>query len=71
MPSSVIRSFAYDESRQRLDVEFVSGKHYAYHQVPPRIVEQMRAAFSKGSFFNRRIRDHFRYTRLEDEEDAA
>ena len=67
MPSSVIRSFAYDESRRRLDVEFVSGRHYAYHEVPPGLVEQMRRAFSKGSFFNRRIRDHFRFTRMEDE----
>ena len=71
MPSSVIRSFAYDEDRRRLDVEFVSGRCYAYHDVPPRLVEAMRAAFSKGSFFNRRIRDHFRFTRMEDEEDVA
>ena len=67
MPSSVIRSFAYDESRRRLDVEFVSGRHYAYHEVPAALVEQMRKALSKGSFFNRRIRDHFRFTRMEDE----
>lgn len=67
MPSSVIRSVAYDPQRQRLDVEFVSGRWYAYHGVPPGIVERMAAARSKGSFFNRRIRDHFRFTRLEDE----
>jgi hypothetical protein len=67
MPSSVIRSYAYDEARHRLDVEFVSGRWYAYHDVPPRVVEAMRKAFSKGSFFNRRIRDHFRCTRMEDE----
>jgi hypothetical protein len=68
MPSSVIRSFAYDEQRKRLDVEFVSGRWYAYHGVPPRVAEAMRGARSKGSFFNRRIRDHFRFTRMEDED---
>ena len=65
MPSSVIRAFAYDEARHRLDIEFVSGRHYAYHEVPPRLVEAMRRAGSKGGFFNRRIRDRFRFTRLE------
>jgi hypothetical protein len=66
MPSSVIRCFAYDEKRHRLDVEFVSGCCYAYHDVPAQVVTQMRHAASKGSYFNRRIRDHFRFTRLED-----
>lgn len=63
MPSSVIRRWDYDDAAQRLDVEFVTGKLYSYHEVPPRIVEEMRAAFSKGSYFNREIRDHFRFTR--------
>lgn len=63
MPSTVIRRWDYDAAEQRLDVEFVTGKRYAYHAVPPDLVEEMRAAFSKGSFFNRRIRDHFAFTR--------
>ncbi len=67
MPSSVIRRWDYDEARRRLDVEFVSGRLYAYHDVPERVAEGMRKAISKGSFFNRRIRDRFAFTRLEDE----
>ena len=63
MPSSVIRAFDYDAADERLDVVFVTGKRYSYHAVPSGIVEEMRAAFSKGSYFNRRIRDHFRFTR--------
>jgi len=63
MPSSVISSFAYDDAEQRLDIRFVSGKRYSYHHVPARIVDAMRAARSKGSFFNRRIRDHFTFTK--------
>ena len=64
MPSTVIRRWDYDAADQRLDVEFVTGKRYSYHEVPARIVEEMRAAFSKGSFFNREIRDRFRFTRI-------
>lgn len=63
MPSSVIRAWTYDEAEQRLDIVFVSGRRYSYHEVPARIAEGMREAFSKGSYYNRRIRDHFRFTR--------
>ena len=64
MPSSVIRAWNYDEPAHRLDITFVSGKRYAYHEVPERIAAGMRRALSKGSYFNRRIRDHFAYTEL-------
>lgn len=62
MPSSVIRGWKYDEDEQRLDILFVSGKCYSYQDVPPRVAKGMREAFSKGSYFNRRIRDHFAFT---------
>jgi lysyl-tRNA synthetase class 2 len=65
MPSSVIRGWKYDEAEQRLDIEFVTGRRYSYHAVPAETVAAMRAAFSKGSYFNRHIRDHFRFTRGE------
>ena len=63
MPSSVIRSFDYDRDARQLDIEFVTGKRYSYYGVPERIVAAFQAARSKGSFFNRRIRDHFDFTR--------
>ena len=66
MPSSVIRRWDYDPARQRLDIEFVSGRHYAYHDVPERIADGMRRAVSRGSYFNRRIRDRFRFERVEE-----
>lgn len=65
MPSSVIRAWNYDEAEQRLDIVFVSGRHYSYHDVPPKIAAGMRGAFSKGSYYNRRIRDHFRFTQTD------
>ena len=64
MPSTVIKAWSYDEAEQRLDVLFVSGKRYRYHDVPPEIAKAMREAFSKGSYYNRHIRDHFRFTRM-------
>ena len=63
MPSTVIRRFDYDAPARRLDIEFVTGRRYSYHDVPARVVEAMRTARSKGRFFNARIRDHFAFTR--------
>ncbi|RYE52721.1 MAG: KTSC domain-containing protein [Rhizobiaceae bacterium] len=63
MPSTVIRHFDYDEGQHRLDIEFVTGRRYSYHGVPAKLVAAFRAATSKGSFFNRRIRDRFSFTR--------
>ncbi|MDB5680971.1 MAG: karS [Sphingomonas bacterium] len=63
MPSTVIRSFDYDATAHTLDVQFVSGRRYAYLDVPEREVEAMRRATSKGGFFNRRIRDRYRFER--------
>jgi len=65
MPSSVIRRFEYQEAARRLDIEFVTGRRYSYHDVPAQLVRDMRAARSRGQFFNRYIRDHFRFTRTD------
>lgn len=59
MPSQVIRHFSYDPDARRLHVTFVSGRRYRYDEVPPDVAQEMRLAFSKGQFFNRRIRDAF------------
>ena len=64
MPSTVIRSFHYDGPERRLEVEFVNGRRYSYHSVPPRVADAMRAAASKGGYFNRYIRDRYAFTRL-------
>jgi hypothetical protein len=64
MPSSVIRSYDYDPVDRHLDVEFVSGRRYRYHDVPDDVYGRMRAAFSKGEFFNDHVRDQYRFTEL-------
>jgi len=59
MPSTVIRRFDYVPDSQELVVEFVTGRRYAYADVPPHAVEAFRSAFSKGRHFNAHIRDHY------------
>lgn len=61
MPSTVIRRFRYDAERRELDIEFTSGRCYRYLGVPEETVADMRTAFSKGSYFNRHIRDKFAF----------
>jgi hypothetical protein len=63
MPSTVIRNFEYHIEEQRLDVVFVTGRHYRYHAVPPEVFEAMNSAFAKGEFFNAHIRGRYRFTR--------
>ena len=60
MPSTVIGRIDYDAPTRRLLVTFVpSGRRYAYFDVPIETFESFRRAFSKGSFFNTRIRDRY------------
>lgn len=65
MPSSVIRRFSYDEPHRRLRVTFTSGDVYDYDAVPPEVVADFRAAFSKGRFFGPNIRDRYTYRMVE------
>lgn len=65
MPSSVIRSFSYDEAARRLRITFVNGDVYEYDDVPPAVVEEFRAAPSRGRFFGPHIRDRYPYRRVE------
>ena len=59
MPSQVIRRFVYDQTAGNLWVEFTTGRRYVYSEVPPEVANAFRAAFSKGIYFNTRIRDQF------------
>lgn len=63
MPSTVIRSFSYDDTTRQLRIVFQSGRPYVYEGVPKTIYESMQQAFSKGEFFNAHIRDHFSFVR--------
>jgi lysyl-tRNA synthetase class 2 len=64
MPSSVIASFDYDAAHARLTVVFTTGRVYEYYAVPSELVADFRMAFSKGTFFNTRIRDRFPFREI-------
>jgi hypothetical protein len=59
MPSTAIRHFFYDSTRRELRVIFVTGRHYAYADVPLDVFEAFKTAPSRGAFFNREIRDRY------------
>jgi hypothetical protein len=59
MPSSVITAWRYDAPSQVLTITFVSGRVYAYLDVPADVAEGMRLAFAKGEYFNKVVRDRF------------
>ena len=61
MPSTAIRDFDYDPATHELRVTFVSGRTYVYADVPPAVFADFKAAESKGGFFNRSIRDLYRF----------
>jgi hypothetical protein len=64
MPSTVIQSIDYHPEKQILRIVFNSGKVYDYHQVPSIVFERMKRAFSKGTFFNRFIKDQYAFTQI-------
>jgi hypothetical protein len=62
--STLLASVMYDVSESTLQLEFRDGAIYRYWNVPPAIHNGLLAADSKGSYFNREIRNCFQYIRL-------
>jgi hypothetical protein len=60
MPSTVIREHHYERDVQELTITFVTARRYVYAGVPEQVYADFCAAPSKGAFFNKYIRDHFR-----------
>lgn len=64
MPSSVIRRAFYRPDEAVLDILFTTGRRYLYREVPPEEAERFAAAFSKGRYFNARIRDRYDFVEV-------
>lgn len=64
MPSSVIKEAYYRPDEAALEILFTTGRRYLYHDVRPEEAERFAAAFSKGRYFNARIRDRYAFTEL-------
>lgn len=71
MPSTVIRRYAYCPDSGSLWVEFVTGRRYVYSNVPAEVAETLGSAFSKGVYFNTRIRDRYPYREVTHEDQDA
>ena len=61
--SSLLSSMGYS-IEATLELEFRSGAIYRYFAVPQAVFQQLIAAESKGAYFNRHVRNRFRYQRL-------
>jgi KTSC domain len=64
MPSTAIRSHSYDSETSDLTITFVTGRRYVYDDVPQQVYDAFKAASSRGTFFNRHIRDHYGYREI-------
>jgi hypothetical protein len=62
--STLLASVTYDVGQSILQLEFCDGAIYRYFAVPAAIPNGLLAADSKGSYFNRKIRNCFRCTRI-------
>jgi hypothetical protein len=62
--SSLLASVAYDNERAILQLEFGYGAVYQYFGVPVQSYQELMQAASHGAYFNRHIRNVFRYVLL-------
>ncbi len=62
--SSNIHSVGYDEENRLLSIEFHSGGIYQYSNVPEAVHRGLMCASSKGSYFQRFIKDHYTFRQM-------
>ncbi len=62
--SSNIASIRYDDAQMVLEVVFNSGGSYQYFDVSSHVVDEFKAAESKGVFLAERIKGHYRYSKV-------
>jgi hypothetical protein len=64
MPSSVIQTMHYDADTNTLRIIYISGAVYDYKDVPAKVFADMKAAASKGTFLNRKIKGRFAFEKI-------
>ncbi|WP_291907291.1 KTSC domain-containing protein [Chitinophaga sp. CB10] len=64
MPSTVVAHFSYLPEAATLRVIYVSGKVYDYLHVPLHVYEEMKQAFSKGTYLNKNIKGKYAYRQV-------
>jgi hypothetical protein len=64
MPSSVVAAIKYDPQTSILRVIYTSGNIYDYKNVPEKVYNEMKQAFSKGEFLNKEIKPNYEFERI-------
>jgi KTSC domain len=64
LDSTTLTAAAYDDRREKLQLDFRDGTRYVYSGVTANLYRDLLCATSKGSFFNRYIRGHFLHAKL-------
>jgi len=62
--STLLNTAVYLEQQALLELEFNNGAIYRYLGVPAATYGELLAAESKGSYFNRHIRNRFPYSKI-------
>jgi hypothetical protein len=62
--STLLAKVTYEAGQSTLQLEFCNGAIYRYLAVPADIYHQLLSADSKGTYFNRQIRNCFAYVLL-------
>jgi lysyl-tRNA synthetase class 2 len=61
MPSTAIKDHEYDPDLRQLTITFVTGRIYAYFDVPLDVADGLEHASSKGAYFNQYIRERYAF----------
>lgn len=69
--SKVIATVGYDGSAATLEIEFHTGRIYQFMDVPASTASWFMQVPEKGSFFNRKIRDHYSFRDVTPPEDET
>lgn len=66
--STAIRHLFYRPESAELSIWFApEGRRYKYFDVPQSAYEALRDAPSRGQYFNRAIKGHYRCTKIEED----
>lgn len=57
--SSAILEVGYEESTQQMKIKFKQGKVYDFCQVPKHVFQELLESNSKGTYYNKHIRDNY------------
>jgi len=57
--SSAIHAVGYDHTTRRMRIRFQQGHSYDFCDVPEEVYRGLMDATSKGSYYNRYIKDRF------------